>query len=111
VAALDAALEPVLPPQSLLLAINLLALATSSLAGPRAARRAAATSLALQALYVALGLAALKAPISVWRAFAQLPWFVGRRLSGLAAAASGRGPTEWVRTPRHVNTATGETAR
>jgi 1,2-diacylglycerol 3-beta-glucosyltransferase len=104
--ALDAALEPMLPPQSLLLAINLVAVATSSLAGPRMARRAAAASLASQAAYVVLGLAALKAPVAVWRAFARLPWFVARRLSGLAGAAIGRGPTEWVRTPRRLTTAT-----
>jgi hypothetical protein len=108
--ALDAALEPVLPPQSLLLAINLVAVAASSLAGTRAARRTAAASLASQALYVVLGLAALGAPVAVWRAFAQLPWFVVRRLSGLTAAAIGRGPTEWVRTPRRLTTATGGNA-
>jgi hypothetical protein len=105
VSALDAALEPVLPPQSLLLAINVLAVAATSLAGTRAARRAAAASLVTQAAYVVLGLAALKAPVAVWRAFAQLPWFVGRRLSGMATAAIGRGPTEWVRTPRRLTTA------
>jgi hypothetical protein len=104
--AFDAALEPVLPPQSLLLAINVVAVAASSLAGSRTARRGATASLASQAAYVVLGLAALRAPAAVWRAFAQLPWFVARRLSGLANAAVGRGPTEWVRTPRRLDPAT-----
>jgi hypothetical protein len=103
--ALDAALEPVLPPQSLLLTINVVAVAASSLAGTRTARRSATASLASQAAYVVLGLAALRAPVAVWRAFAQLPWFVARRLSGLAGAAIGRGPAEWVRTPRRMDPA------
>jgi hypothetical protein len=106
VAALDAALEPVLPPQSLLLAINLIAVSASSLAGTRAARRGAAASLASQVAYVVLGMAAVRAPVAVWRAFGALPWFVTRRLSGVVAAAVGRGPTEWVRTPRRLTTAT-----
>jgi hypothetical protein len=104
--ALDAALEPVLPPQSLLLAINVVAVAASSLAGARTARRGATASLGSQAAYVVLGLAALRAPVAVWRAFAQLPWFLARRLSGLAGAAIGCGPTEWVRTPRRMDPAT-----
>jgi 1,2-diacylglycerol 3-beta-glucosyltransferase len=104
--ALDAALEPVLPPQSLLLAINVVAIAASSVAGSPTARRGATASLASQAAYVVLGLTALRAPSAVWRAFAQLPWFVARRWSGLAGAVIGRGPTEWVRTPRRLTNAT-----
>jgi cellulose synthase/poly-beta-1,6-N-acetylglucosamine synthase-like glycosyltransferase len=99
-AALDAALEPVLAPQSLLLGTNLLALAASSVAGRRILRRLAAASLLGQCTYIVGGLAVLEAPAAVWRALLSVPWFLGQRLSLLAGAAVGRGPSEWERTRR-----------
>jgi 1,2-diacylglycerol 3-beta-glucosyltransferase len=97
-AQLDAALEPILPPQSLLLSLNVAGLATARLAGARGVARWAAASLAAQATYVIGGLAVVRAPASVWRAFGSLPRFLARRLGILANA--GTGPSAWERTPR-----------
>jgi Glycosyltransferase like family 2 len=99
-AALDAALEPVLPPQSLLLGTNLLALAASSVAGRRVLRRLAVASLLGQCTYVVGGLTVLDAPACVWRALFSTPSFVGHRISAIANSALGQGPTEWERTER-----------
>jgi 1,2-diacylglycerol 3-beta-glucosyltransferase len=101
-AQLDAALEPILPPQSLLLTLNLAGLATARLAGARGVGRWAAASLLAQATYVIGGLAVVRAPAPVWRAFASLPRFVARRMRILASA--GAGPPAWERTPREANT-------
>lgn len=97
-AELDAALEPLLPPQSLLLAINLAAAAGAGLTGARRTSRLAAGSVVAQALYVLGGLALVRAPASVWRAFATLPRFLVRRMRVLLGAVAG--PSAWVRTPR-----------
>jgi|SRR5579884_2788296 len=96
--ALDAALEPILPPQSLLLAINLGAAAAARLTGARRTSRVATSGVAAQALYVLGGLALVRAPAPVWRAFAVLPRFLVRRLGLLIA--SGAAPSGWERTPR-----------
>jgi hypothetical protein len=95
---LDAALEPVLPPQSLLLALNLGAAAGAGLTGARRTSLVASGGVVVQALYVLGGLALIRAPASVWRAFATLPRFLVRRMGVLSEAASG--PSAWVRTPR-----------
>jgi len=95
---LDAALEPVLPPQSLLLAINAGGLAASLVAGSRGVGRWAAGSLLAQAIYVVVGLAVIRAPASVWRAFASLPRFLARRM--IIVMGAGGGPVGWERTPR-----------
>lgn len=95
---LDAALEPLLPPQSLLLAINLGAAAGAGLTGARRTSLVAAGSVAAQMLYVLGGLALVRAPAPVWRAFATLPRFLVRRMRVLVGAAAG--PSAWVRTPR-----------
>ena len=99
-AALDAALEPLLPPQSVLLATTLLAIATSRHAGTRPLVRAAAGAIVAQVAYVVGGLAAVGAPPSVWRALVGAPRFVAGRLLGLSAMFARRGPTHWERTER-----------
>ena len=94
----DAALEPILPPQSLLLSLNAAGLVTARLAGARGVGRWASVGLLAQATYVIGGLAVVRAPASVWRAFASLPRFLARRMGILANA--GAGPSAWERTPR-----------
>jgi len=94
----DAALEPVLPSQSLLLAINAGGLVASLLAGTRRVARWAAASLLAQAIYVVGGLAVSRAPASVWRAFGSLPRFLARRM--IIVMGAGGGPAGWERTPR-----------
>lgn len=96
--ALDGALEPILPPQSLLLAINLAAASAGRITGARRTSNAAAAGVLAQALYVVGGLALIRAPASVWRAFATLPRFLVRRMLIMIGAAAG--PSAWVRTPR-----------
>lgn len=99
-AALDAALEPVLPPQSLLLLTSLLALASSRLAGTRLISRWAVASVLAQCVYVVGGLVAVDAPAPVWRALLSAPKFLGRRVAGMTRALISGGPSEWQRTPR-----------
>jgi 1,2-diacylglycerol 3-beta-glucosyltransferase len=99
-AALDAALEPMLPPQSLLLGTNLLALAASGVAGRRVLRGVAAASLLGQCTYIIGGLIVLDAPSPVWRSLLSVPWFVGHRLWLMAGSVLGHGPSEWERTQR-----------
>lgn len=100
---LDAALEPVLPPQSLLLAINLGAAAGAGLTGARRTFRLAAAGVIAQALYVLGGLALVRAPAPVWRAFATLPRFLVRRMGILIG--TGAPPSAWERTPREPEAA------
>ena len=100
---LHAALEPLVPPQSLLLAVNLAAALLARRAGP-AASRVAACNLAGQAAFVAGGLVLVRAPWSVWRALACAPALVAWKLALLARVWSGRGPAEWVRTTREPQT-------
>jgi GT2 family glycosyltransferase len=98
-AQLHAAFEPLVPPQSLLLAANLAAALLARRAGPAAAR-VAAGNLAVQAAFVAGGLMLVRAPTSVWRSLAVAPALVVWKLALLARLWAGRGPTRWVRTPR-----------
>jgi hypothetical protein len=94
-----AALEPLVPPQSLLLAANALGCLLALRAGP-ATRRVALGNLGAQAMFVAGGLAVVRAPAAVWRALAFAPALVAWRLGLLAKLWLGQGPTSWVRTER-----------
>jgi 1,2-diacylglycerol 3-beta-glucosyltransferase len=105
VTALDAALEPLLPPQSLLFAINLAAVGASRLARARVTAYVATASMLAQAGYVTGGLAALNAPPAVWRALLTVPRFVLLRLAGLLRSLTGRGPGGWERTERDAEPA------
>jgi cellulose synthase/poly-beta-1,6-N-acetylglucosamine synthase-like glycosyltransferase len=99
-AALDAAIEPLLPPQSLLVAINLTAVLAARFARARVlAHMATATALG-QVVYVLGGLAALHAPGAVWRALLTTPQFAFRRLRGLVGQLVGCRPSGWERTRR-----------
>ncbi|HTU84578.1 MAG TPA: glycosyltransferase family 2 protein [Solirubrobacteraceae bacterium] len=100
--ALEAALEPVLPPQSVLLGINLAALAAGRIAGARMLARVGASAVLAQVAYVAGGLAAVNAPRSVWQALLTAPRFVLHRLAGLARSLASGGPSGWERTPRET---------
>lgn len=99
-AALDAALEPLLLPQSLLLVCNLTAIALARLAGARPLARWAAAAAVGQVVYVVGGLAVVGAPPRVWRALLSAPGFIGRRVLGASAILAGRGPSEWEPTGR-----------
>jgi hypothetical protein len=98
-AQVHAGLEPLVPPQSLLLAAN----AAGALAALRASpgiRRLAFANLAGQAVFVAGGLALARAPLPVWRALAFAPGLAVWKVGLLVRLWLGRGPTGWVRTER-----------
>ena len=85
-ARLNAGLELLMPPQSLLLAANL-----------AFARR---PGLAAQAVYVLGGLAVVGAPAAVYRSLAMAPLLVARNARLYARLAGGWRPRGWVRTKR-----------
>jgi 1,2-diacylglycerol 3-beta-glucosyltransferase len=97
-AALEAALECVVPPQSVLAAANAAATALAVALRARGAVLLGACNLAAQALYVIGGLAVARAPRSVYVALLGAPrlalWKLGLQLRLLAR----RGPREWVGT-------------
>jgi hypothetical protein len=93
-----AALEPLVPPQSLLLVAHL---AGAAVAAPsRDLRRHALANLAAQATFVLGGLALAEAPPSVWRALLSAPKLVASKLGIYATLARRGSPREWVRTAR-----------
>ncbi|MGH2869154.1 MAG: glycosyltransferase family 2 protein, partial [Solirubrobacteraceae bacterium] len=98
--ALDAALEPILMPQSLLAASSLAGLAAAVVAGDRLSKRLALMSVLGQSVYVLGGLVVTRAPRSVWAALLTAPRFVAERLGLFGHMLSKGGPTEWERTPR-----------
>jgi hypothetical protein len=83
-ARLDAALELIVPPQSVLLA--------AGLAGtvPRVTRRRALVALAGQAAFVLGGLAVVRAPVAVWRSLAFAPLLAADKLILLAGQPCSR---------------------
>jgi hypothetical protein len=97
-----AGLEPLVPPQSLLLAAHaaLVSLALVMRA-PRTARTALAGA-AAQAVYVIGGLALVRAPLVVWRALLYAPLLVAEKLRVAARLGTGKAPEQWVRTERDV---------
>jgi hypothetical protein len=99
VAQIHAALEPLVPPQSLLLALNAAGCLLTVRARP-AVRGLAVANAAGQAVFVLGGLAVTRAPASVWRALVFAPALATWKLGLLARLWLGRGPTTWVRTER-----------
>lgn len=99
---LHAALEQLVPPQTVLLAAN-----GATLLGALALRRpaligAASSTIAGQALYVMGGLRVVGAPPTVYRALGDAPALVARKLPLFARIAAGRGATAWKRTVREA---------
>jgi 1,2-diacylglycerol 3-beta-glucosyltransferase len=101
-AQVHAALEPLVPPQSLLLAANVAVALTTFRASP-ATRRVAFGNLLAQGTFVLGGLALVRAPASVWRALALAPALALWKLGLLMKLWLGRGPTGWVRTEREAD--------
>ncbi|HEX8646074.1 MAG TPA: glycosyltransferase [Thermoleophilaceae bacterium] len=98
--AVQAGLDPLLPPQSVLGAGSA-ALAAAG-AGLRLRRTAVlgSASLAMQAAYVLGGLALTRAPAAAWLALLRAPLLVAFKLRVYARALRGGSPDEWVRTER-----------
>lgn len=109
-ALLDAVMEHMIPPFSLLAAATGFATLVALLAPPYRARRASRlrrTNVALggallagQAAYVLTGLHMVRAPRKVYAALLFAPVLVAWKLALLARVALGRGPSGWVRTAR-----------
>lgn len=96
----NAGIELLVPPQSLLMAANVAAGAAGFAFGVPAARRAAAFGLAGQAVYVLGGLALVGAPVSVYRALALGPLLSAQNARLYARLVRGWRPDGWVRTQR-----------
>lgn len=98
----DAALDMLVPPQSLLVAagVGLFSAAVALRAAP--ARRLAAASLVGQAVFVLGGLRAVHAPAGTYRALAYAPLLVAQKLAILGQLATGRAPRTFTRTVRQV---------
>lgn len=94
-----AALEPLVPPQSLLLAVNAAGWLLAVRARP-AVRRLAMANVTGQLAFVLGGLALMRAPAPVWRSLAFAPALATWKLGLLARLWLGRGPTSWARTER-----------
>jgi cellulose synthase/poly-beta-1,6-N-acetylglucosamine synthase-like glycosyltransferase len=103
-AQVHAGLEPLVPPQSLLLAANLAGCGIGLRASANV-RRLALANVAGQLVFVAGGLAFARAPASVWRALLRAPVLAIWKLGLLLRLLAGRGPTRWVRTEREPQAA------
>lgn len=95
---LHAALEQLVPPQSVLLAGNVLVLIASLIARARAARAIVVLSIAGQATFVLAGLRAAGAPARVYAALLYAPMLVVWKVGVQVQIAIGRGPRTWVGT-------------
>jgi cellulose synthase/poly-beta-1,6-N-acetylglucosamine synthase-like glycosyltransferase len=98
-ARVHAALEPLVPPQSLLFAANAVGLLLA-LRAPSGLRRLAFGNAAAQVGFVVGGLSLAGAPAAVWRALALAPALAIWKLALMARLWAGRAPTDWVRTER-----------
>jgi 1,2-diacylglycerol 3-beta-glucosyltransferase len=98
-AQLHAALEPLIPPQSLLLAGNAAGVVLAR-GGPAVLRRIALANAAAQIAFVVGGLTLARVPAAVWRALALAPVLVVWRLALIVRLWAGGAPARWVRTER-----------
>jgi 1,2-diacylglycerol 3-beta-glucosyltransferase len=95
-----AAVDYLVPAQSLLAAGTVLAAGGGVVLGSGRIACAARLTAAGQAVYVVGGLASVRAPSAVWRALAHAPELVGAKLVQSVRIATGRGADRWVRTAR-----------
>jgi 1,2-diacylglycerol 3-beta-glucosyltransferase len=98
--AIHAALELLVPPQTLLAVTGLSALATGLVLRAPAPRRLGWFVLVGQAAYVVGGLRLIDAPPAAYQALPRAPGLIARRVVQHALILSGRGSRAWVRTDR-----------
>jgi 1,2-diacylglycerol 3-beta-glucosyltransferase len=91
---LHAGLEPFVPPQSILFAASAAA-ALAARYGPASTRRLALIGVAGHAVFVAGGLALVRAPARVWQALALAPAFALWRIRLLPRLLLRRAPARW----------------
>jgi hypothetical protein len=100
---LAAALELVVPPQSLLLLTSVAAAIAGRALSMRSLERLAWFSLAGQGLFVLGGLRVAGAPPRAYRALLRAPLLAAWKAPVHLRAVAGRGPTRWVKGPRRVD--------
>ena len=98
--AANAAIEQLVPPQTLLMAGNLLTLALATVLRSRGARWMAAANTGSQLVVVLLALRLARAPAAVYRALLAAPALMMRKVMLYLKLSSGRHPREWARTAR-----------
>ena len=96
---LHAALDLIVPPQSVISGLWATGWLTGVIAPAAGLRRLALGAAATQAAYVISGLVVARAPVAVWRALPAAPLLVARRLSQIAGII-GSPPRHWERTER-----------
>ncbi|MEX0801660.1 MAG: glycosyltransferase family 2 protein [Dehalococcoidia bacterium] len=97
---LDAAVEPLLPPLSVVAVLGL-AVGVSGLAlGNLSLALAGGIVLAALAAHVAGGMLLSRAPLSAWRSLLTAPVYLPWKVALYAQALLGAGAQRWVRTPR-----------
>lgn len=97
---INAALEQLVPPQSMLAVLSLLAGLLGALGRDRRLITGALASSGAQAAFIVSGLAVARAPRSVWSALVTAPLLVPLKVLQIGRILTGRGPTQWVRTAR-----------
>lgn len=100
VALIHAGMEPLVPPQSLLLIWNVVIAAIATTTHSRPAFRLAGWNLLGQVAYIGGGLVLVRAPLVVYRALLMAPLLAVWKLTLHARVALGRGPAGWVPTRR-----------
>jgi cellulose synthase/poly-beta-1,6-N-acetylglucosamine synthase-like glycosyltransferase len=98
--AVEAGFDPLLPPQSLLMGMNLTGALLALASRRRPPVMMAVASLAAQSSFVVGGLASVGASADAWRGLRHVPAFFLGRMATFAELATGRGPTEWSKTER-----------
>jgi hypothetical protein len=97
---IHAALEHLVPPQTLLAFAHVVLAGLSCLGRSPAVRRLAVVTVAMQALFVVGGLRLARAPREVYAALLTAPILVARKLGLLAGLALRGAPRSWERTAR-----------
>jgi len=97
---LVAAVDLLVPPQTVLSAMGILALSGGASLRARVAAALGLVTVTAQSAYVLGGLRLVNAPSAVFRALPHAPALIGRRLAQHAMIATGRGSRTWTRTDR-----------
>ena len=102
-AMIDAALEPMVPPLSVVVALGTVTAIAGSVLGSQALIAVGLASLACIGLHVVGGMLVAGAPPRAWRALLAAPPYLVWKVALYAQALLGVGARRWVRTPRTTN--------
>lgn len=101
--ALDAALEQLVPPLSIVFAASLAGLAVGVLFGSGLVVAVSVTSLFAVALHLCASLMLVRAPASAYRSLAYAPMYIAWKVGAYVRAARAPRGNAWVRTARALN--------